>query len=197
MMKAAGCDQWQHRQLSSVWRGLSEDIDRYVNKSPENVELGNSFKRRLSAFLTPELLCLLLYRVAHWLQCANWRRIACAISRFNGVIHKVHLPPYSCIGPGCRLSHPAGVVFHGSAGRGLTLFGMAVCCVCEDALDAGLDHAPQLGDNVTLGAHAVLIGPITVGSDTQVSPFSRVVRHVPARTIVASRALRVRLRREG
>ncbi len=192
-----GCERWQHRKVSSAWRDLSADIDRYLTKSPENVLLGNTFKRRMSAFLTPELLCLLLHRTAHWLHCVGWRRSAWAVSRLNNVLHKVHLPPHSCIGPGCRLSHPAGVVFHGSAGRGLTLFGLAICCAREDALDAGLERAPQLGDDVTLGTHAVLMGAITVGSQTQVSPFACVSQHIPAHTVVASHAMRTRHRRIG
>lgn len=197
MTTTTGCERWQHRQLSSARRDLSADIDRYLTKSVENIEMGSGFKRRLSAFLTPEIMCLLLHRMAHWLYCVNWRRAAWATSRFNGVVHKVHLPPQSCIGPGCRLSHPAGVVFHGSAGRGLTLFGMAVCCVLEDALDAGLEHAPRLGDHVTLGAHAVVIGPVAVGSETQVSPYALVERDVPPCTVVASRAMRNGFRRQG
>jgi serine O-acetyltransferase len=192
MSLSPGCERWQHRRFSSVRRGLSADIDRYVTKSPENIELGNSFKRRLSAFLTPELLCLLLYRMAHWLHCVNWRRAAWVISRINALLHKVDLPPYSCIGPGCRLSHPAGVVFQGSAGRGLTLFGMAVCCAREEFLGACHERAPQLGDHVTLGAHAVVMGAISIGGETQVSPFACVTRHVPPCTVVAARAMRIR-----
>jgi serine O-acetyltransferase len=186
------CEAWQHDRLSSAWRDIAHDIDRYLNKSAENQALGSGLKRQLSAFLTPELMSLSLHRIAHWLHCAGWHRCAWLVSRFNTLLHKAHLPPLSCIGPGCRMSHPAGVVFHGSAGAGLTLFGMAVCCGLEDALDAGLDAVPALGDQVTLGAHAVVLGPITLGSRTQVSPFACVAKDVSEDTIVAARVMRVR-----
>jgi serine acetyltransferase len=191
MTRPRSCADWQHRRLSSAWRDIAHDIDRYLTKSPENQALGSGLKRQLSALLTPELMSLSLHRIAHWLYCIEWRRSAWLVSRLNTVLHKAHLPPLSCIGPGCRMSHPAGVVFHGSAGAGLTLFGMAVCCGLEDALDAGLTAVPALGDQVTLGAHAVVMGPVTVGSRTRISPFACVVHDVAACTIVAARVMRV------
>jgi serine acetyltransferase len=187
------CADWQHQRLAALRRDLDADIRRYLTKSAENLALGQSRKRRLSALLTPELQCLLLHRLAHWLHCNGWRRLATGTARLNTALYKVHLPPHSCIGPGLRLSHPAGVVFHGCAGSGLTLFGMAVCCADTPQLDGALDRAPQLGDDVTLGAHAVVIGPVQVATGTQVGPFVRLADDVPPGMRVVARAMRQRV----
>ena len=191
------CAQWQHHRLAALRRDLAADVARYLSKSAENVALGRSFKRRLSALLTPELQCLVLHRAAHWLHCCGWCRAAIGVARFNTLLYKVHLPAHSCIGPGLRLSHPAGVVFHGCSGSGLTLFGMAVCCGDEHTLDGALAQAPQLGDGVTLGAHAVVMGAVSLASGTQVGPFVRLTQDVPAGQRVLARAMRQRQQRRG
>lgn len=186
---APRCAHWQHRHWAALRRDLAADIERYLSKSAQNLALGRSRKRRWSAFLTPELQCLALHRLAHWLHCNAWQRLAGSVALVNTLLHKVQMPASACIGPGCRLSHPAGVVFDGSAGRGLTLFGMAVCCPNEQHLAPQPQHCPQLGDDVTLGAHAVVMGPVQLGHRIQVGPFARVVGNVPDDTNVVARAM--------
>lgn len=100
------CTAYGHHKLSAVWASLSEDIVRYLNKSPENQAAGDNFKTRVSALLTPQLLCLVLYRVSHYLHVTGWRRSGVAVARFNFLVHKVSITPQSCIGPGV-LSGPS------------------------------------------------------------------------------------------
>jgi len=188
------CIAFGHRALASIQRDVSEDILRYLNKSPENQAAGDTLKTRLGAFLTPQLQCLLLHRIAHCLFVKGWTRLAVFISRLNLLVHKVSIPPHSCIGPGCLLPHPAGVTFCGAAGRGLTLYSLAVCCPLEASLDGPLETAPRLGDRVTVGAHAVVLGPITVGDDVRIAFSLRVDRDAPPGVLVVSRALRVTMR---
>jgi serine acetyltransferase len=168
---------------------VAADILRYLNKSPHNRARGDTLRSRLSAFLTPDLLCLSAYRIAHWLHVNGWRRAATAVSRVNFFAHKVWIPPQSCIGAGCRLPHPAGVTFCGRAGRGLTLYSLSVCCALEGA-DAPLELSPVLGDRVTVGAHAVLLGPLRIGDDVKIAFQVRLDRDAPPRALVVSRILR-------
>ena len=188
------CIAYRHNKFATIWSSLSEDILRYLNKSPENQAAGDTFKTRLGAFLTPQLLCLLFYRIAHYLYVKGWRRLAVGVSRLNCLVHKVTIPPQSCIGPACFLPHPAGVTFCGTAGNGLTLYSLAVCCPLGAFLSGPVENAPRLKDRVTVGAHAVLLGPITVGDDTKVAFSLRVDRDVPAGVLVISKALRVTMR---
>jgi len=185
------CNVYGHNRFATIWSSLSEDILRYLNKSPENQAAGDTFKTRLGAFLTPQLLCLLLYRIAHYLYVKGWRRLAVGISRLNCLVHKVTIPPQSCIGPGCFLPHPAGVTFCGTAGHGLTLYSLAVCCPRDAFLSGPAENAPRLKDRVTVGAHAVLLGPITVGDDTKVAFSLRLDCDTPPGVLVISKALRV------
>ena len=179
-----------HHTLSGLRDNVSEDILRYLNRSPEDQARGDNFRTRLSAFLTPELLCLFLYRMAHFLHVTGWGRLAAGVTRFNFLLHKVSITPSSCIGPGCRLSHPAGVMFHGRAGRELTLFSLAVCCPQEPSIRHVAETGPCLGDRVTVGAHAVLLGPITVGSDTKIAFSVRLDHDTPPGVLVVCKSLR-------
>jgi serine O-acetyltransferase len=187
------CLAWKHHRLSGVWSGFSEDIVRYLNKSPENRAAGDNLKSRLGAFLTPQILCLLLYRVAHFLWVSGWTRSAALISYANCYVHKVNIPAQSCIGPGCFLPHPAGVTFWGKAGRDITLYSLATCCPREHCL-TNLDEAPVLGDRVLVGAHAVVLGAVQVGNDTKIA-YGVSLRHdAPSQVLVVSNALKVSLR---
>lgn len=184
------CLDFEHHRFSGVRANLSADIVRYLTISPQNVALGDSFKRRLSALLRPELQSLTLHRIAHYLYVRNWRRAATLVSRFNFLLHKVYITPQSCIGPGCRLPHPMAVSFHGRAGRGLTLFSLGICCPRAPLLAGPVELGPTLGDRVTIGAHSVVIGPVTVGDDTKVAFSVGVNEDTPAGVLVVSRANR-------
>jgi serine O-acetyltransferase len=179
-------DRWSHSDWSAVTRDIGADIHRYLTKSDENIALGDNRKRRLSALLTPELICLVLHRVAHWLHVGGRPRAALALARLNTLMHKVNLSPQSCIGPGCRLSHPPGVTFHGRAGRGLTLFSCAVVCSANGASDGDTDCAPLLGDDVTVGAHAAVVGRAWVGNGTKIAYLCFIDGEVPAGSVVVA-----------
>jgi serine O-acetyltransferase len=194
-MTAGQCLHLEHDRFSSVRAGISADIQRYLTKSPHDVARGNSFKRRLSALLTPEVLPVFLYRIAHYLNVKRWRRLAMTVARINELVHKVHITPQSCIGPGFRLPHPVGVTFNGQAGHGLTVYTTAVCCSEAEGWDAPLERAPTLGNNVTIDGHAVVLGKIQIGDGTTVVCSVRLSRSAPAGVLVASKARHITIRR--
>jgi serine O-acetyltransferase len=182
------CREFRHEAIRGMWANVSEDIVRYLTKSADNLAGGDDFLHRVSAFATPELMCLFLHRISHYLWVNTHRRMGVMVGRLNYMIHKVNITPQSCIGPGCRLSHPPGVTFHGRAGRGLTLFSLAVCCPEGPRFGGPVETGPRIGDRVTIGAHAVLIGSVTVGDDTRLSLGAWVNRDTPARVNVISNA---------
>lgn len=184
------CIAHGHHTWRDVWRNVASDIDRCLTASPQTIQLGSGFKRRLSAFLRPEIQSLLAHRISHYLRVNGWCRVALIVARLNLIVHKVNITPQSCIGPGCRLPHPAGVMFHGRAGTGLTMFSLAVCCPSDNCLEGPVETGPQIGNRVTIGAHAVVLGAVSVGSDARIPQTVCVDRNCPAGTIAVTRALR-------
>jgi serine O-acetyltransferase len=169
---------------------LSEDIRRFLEKSPENRAAGDRFKTRVSAFLTPQLMSLAGHRAAHWLHVNGLTRTARLVSGLNFLLHKVSITPDSCIGPGCHLPHPTGLCFSGIAGRGLTLYSLSFCGPREDGLASGA--SPRLGDRVTLGGQAIVLGAVSIGSDTKIAPRVTLSADAPSGVLVVSRVLRPR-----
>ena len=188
---ATSCIAQDHHNLRGVLSAVRADIDRHLTRSPEVVAYGRGPWRRLSALLMPEIGCLVLHRLSHCLATRGWRRSAGAIANVNLMLHKANISPDSCIGAGCRVAHPPGVVFHGTAGTGLTLYSLAVCCPREDRLDGPAADGPSLGRNVTVGAHAVLLGQVVVGDDAKIAYSVILERNAPARARVVSRSLRL------
>jgi serine O-acetyltransferase len=185
-----------HHHLRGVWANLYEDISRFLNKSPENQAVGDTLRSRTGALLTPQLMCLVVYRLSHYANCRGWARLGAMLSGVNLLAHKVSISPESCIGPGCLLPHPAGVSFCGRAGSGLTLYSLAVCGPFETSLGGPLDAAPVLGDRVTVGGRAVVLGPVRLGNDVRMLAV-RVADDVPDGCLVMCRVVRtVRTARE-
>ena len=171
---------------------IASDTRRYLNRSPEARSGGEDLKHLLSAFATPQLFALTIHRLAHFLECRGWQRLAALATRLNQMLHHVSISPRSCIGPACLLPHPAGVSFAGSAGRDLTLYALCVCSAALPCGDPKLEEAPRLGDGVAVGGHATLIGPVSVGDGCKIGYGVRVDRDVPAGMLVVSASMRVR-----
>lgn len=179
------CRNQNHHHWISVRAGIAADIRRYLTRSEEESARGQGFIRQLSAWLTPELMCLSLYRFSHYLHVKGWTFLGRLFSSLNFLLHKVRLPAASCIGPGCRLSHPVGVVFEGSAGSNLTIFSYAICMMGNQNGDEACG-APIIGNQVTLGGHTVLSGNIYIGDSVQISPGAVIYSDIPDNVIIAS-----------
>ena len=190
------CHSHQQHRWSSVRSGISADIRRYLTRSKEDIARGESFLRRLSAWLTPELQCLTLYRISHYFHARGWIRLGRLFSSINFLLYKVRLPASSCIGPGCRLSHPAGVVFEGTAGSNLTIFSYAVC-ISDYHIPDVAGGSPTIGNQVTLGGHAVLSGNILVGDNVRISPGAVVQVNIPDGVTVIADHLVPKLQRNN
>jgi len=168
---------------------LNQDLLRYLDQSAEHRAAGDTVKSRLSAILSPQIQTVVLYRISHWLWEKGWRRLAFAVANWNALIFKAMISPASSIGPGMFLPHPPGITFCGSAGSGLTMYSMAVCCPSvSDGWSA--DKGPRLGNSILVGAHSVIHGPIWVGDRTKIGFCVALDRDAPPDTLVVSKAVR-------
>ena len=110
----------------------------------------------------------------------------------------IELPWKTRIGPGFRLDHGQALVVNDG-----TVFG-AGCTVRNGTTignkrlkDGTYSRAPRFGDRVDNGANAVIIGPITIGSDVAIGAGSVVVKDVPPNSVVVGNPGRVIPRGEG
>ena len=147
--------------------------------------------RKLSIFLTPSLLCVALFRMAHWAWSQGHGHLAWWISHLNQWIHGASLHPAARVGGGLYIPHTVGVIFEGHAGRNLVLYANSVVAGGHNHPRTwdGAGFAPSLGENVTVGAYAVISGAIQVGSRVRVAPCAVVNQNVPDDCTIVNGAL--------
>jgi serine O-acetyltransferase len=121
---------------------------------------------------------LLAHRVAHALLEARLPVVPGAISYLTRTVTGVEIHPAAKIGPELFIDHGSGVVIGETAeiGRRVTLYQGVT--LGGTGFQRGKRH-PTLGDNVTVGSGAKLLGPISVGDGAKIGANTVVVEDVP------------------
>lgn len=126
---------------------------------------------------------LLLHRVAHALREAGVPLVPRAIAYLGRALTGIEIHPAARVGPDFFIDHGSGVVIGETAeiGSCVTLYQGAT--LGGTGFQRGKRH-PTLGDNVTVGSGAKLLGPIYVGDGAKVGANTVVVEDVPPRSTV-------------
>jgi serine O-acetyltransferase len=126
---------------------------------------------------------LLAHRVAHALREGGVPLVPGAIAYLSRAVTGVEIHPAAKIGPEFFIDHGSGVVIGETAeiGRRVTLYQGVT--LGGTGFQRGKRH-PTLGDNVTVGSGAKLLGPIAVGDGAKVGANTVVVEDVPPRSTV-------------
>jgi serine O-acetyltransferase len=126
----------------------------------------------------PGLHALLAHRVAHALRRAGIPLLPRLIAAVSRAITGIEIHPAAKIGPGLFIDHGMGVVIGETAklGQDVTLYQSVT--LGGTGFATGKRH-PTVEDNVTIGAGATLLGPITVGHGAKIGAGSVVIHDVP------------------
>jgi serine O-acetyltransferase len=123
------------------------------------------------------------HRVSHWL----WRhdrklagRLCSALTR---ALTGVDIHPGAVLGPGLFIDHATGVVIGETAEVGADVTIYHGVTLGGTSLERGKRH-PTVGDRVTIGAGAKVLGPITIGHDSRIGANAVVVKPVPPDSVV-------------
>jgi len=170
-----------HHSWAQTRRDIAADIDRYLGELSRYEAGGRTGRARLSALLMNPVLATTVYRIAHWQHASGRPRLGRALAGLNRLVHRVTITSDSCIGGGLFVPHLGGTVFCGTAGQGLSLYANSLCAPVDQAAYAvaGLKSAPLLGDNVMVGGHAAVIGPVVVGSRVRVATKLQAMAPIP------------------
>jgi serine O-acetyltransferase len=135
------------------------------------------------AVLYPGVHAVWAHRVAN----ALWRRdrpfAARAISHLARAVTGVEIHPGATLGAGLFIDHGMGVVIGQTAHVGSDCTIYHGVTLGGTSLEGGKRH-PTVGDRVTLGAGAKILGPIKVGHDSRIGSNAVVVRDVAANSVV-------------
>lgn len=123
------------------------------------------------------------HRVTHWLWHHNAKLAARFLAEIIRILTGVEIHPAAILGARVFIDHATGVVIGETAEigddvtiyHGVTLGGTSLNPV---------KRHPTVGNNVTIGAGAKVLGAITIGDDSQIGANSVVIRPVPAGAVV-------------
>ena len=152
---------------------------------------------RLEMFLASSgLHAIWAYRLAHLLWLRGYRLVARVLSQIVRFATGVEIHPGASIGKRFFIDHGMGVVIGQTSEvgddvmlyHGVTLGGRSMQKV---------KRHPTVGNRVTIGAGARLLGPIRIGDDVQIGANSVVVSDVPAGSVAVGIPAQIRKPIEG
>ncbi|MDA8033661.1 MAG: serine O-acetyltransferase [Actinomycetota bacterium] len=123
------------------------------------------------------------HRVSHRLWLADRHLAARFVSSLARMATGADIHPGAQLGEGLFIDHAIGLVIGETAevGEDVTLYHGVT--LGGTSLERGKRH-PTIGDRVTVGAGAKILGPIEVGDDSRIGANAVVVRPVPPNSVV-------------
>ncbi|MEB3983479.1 serine O-acetyltransferase [Mycobacterium sp. 663a-19] len=123
------------------------------------------------------------HRISHWLWHRGARLAARALAELTRILTGVDVHPGAVLGSGLFIDHATGVVIGETTevGDDVTLYQGVT--LGGTGRDTGKRH-PTIGDRVTIGAGAKVLGPIKIGEDTRIGANAVVIKPVPASSVV-------------
>ncbi len=129
-------------------------------------------------FLYPGVKAVLSYRVAHKLHSKGHYFLADWVSKRARRKTGIEIHPAAQIGKGLFIDHGMGVVIGETTiiGENCTLYQGVT--LGGTGKDKGKRH-PTIGNNVTIGSGAKVLGPFTVGDNSKVAANAVVLNEIP------------------
>jgi len=156
---------------------LLEDIKTIFNKDPA----AKSFAEVIICY--PGLHAIWLHRIAHWFYKKKLYLIARYISHINRFFTGIEIHPGAKIGRRFFIDHGMGVVIGETTEIGDDVLIYQGVVLGGTSLTKGKRH-PTIGNNVVIGAGAIVLGNITVGDYARIGAGSVVINDIPSNATV-------------
>ncbi|MDR7381869.1 serine O-acetyltransferase EpsC [Promicromonospora iranensis] len=166
---------------------LAEDLDAARAHDP-------AARSRLEVALAyPGVHALWAYRAAHRMWRVPVLRLpARLLSQLARAATGIEIHPGARLGQRLFIDHGMGVVIGETAVVGDDVMLYHGVTLGGRSLNRGKRH-PTLGDRVTVGAGAKVLGPVWVGDDVQIGANAVVVKDVPAGAVAVGIPARIRV----
>jgi len=179
-----------HRPLREANRLLCADMSRQLAmegkiEKPTWVEF-------LKRSIHPRFLPLLLYRWSRAALLLGIPGLPFVFSYLNLIIFGIQITPRCDIGSGLFLPHPVGTVIGAwKIGRDATIFQGVTLGAKRVDLKFSRELLPEIGDGVTIGAGAKILGGIRVGDNTTIGANAVVLESIGSNCIAAGIPARI------
>jgi len=160
-----------------MFQTLKEDIKAFIEKDP-------AARSAIEVLLCyPGFHALLLHRIAHFLYIHRVPLLPRILSNLNRTLTGIEIHPGAKIGQRLVIDHGMGMVIGETTEIGDDVLLYQGVTLGGTGKEKGKRH-PTLGNNVVVGAHAIVLGPITIGDNVKIGAGSVVVKSVPPNTTV-------------
>lgn len=133
--------------------------------------------RGLEPALYPGLHAIIAHRyISHPLYISGLKFFARSVSQFMRFLTGIEIHPGARIGKGFFIDHGMGVVIGSTASVGKNCVLFHGVTLGGTGKHKGKRH-PTIGDNVLIGTHATLLGPINVGSNVNIGAETVIINH--------------------
>ncbi len=162
--------------LGAARAAIREDIDAAIARDPA------AASRADVAVNSPGLHAIWAHRLAHrlWQQGGVGRPAARVLSTAARAVTGVEIHPGATIGRRFFIDHGMGVVIGETAVVGDDVMLYHGVTLGGRSLARGTKRHPTVGDGVTIGAGARVLGDIEIGDGVQIGANSVVVKPIPA-----------------
>jgi serine O-acetyltransferase len=163
--------------MISFFHSVREDVATVFEADPA----ARSYLEVLICY--PGLHAVWVHHLSHWLWRHGMRFLARLNSQFARLFTGIEIHPGAELGRRLFIDHGTGTVIGETAivGNDVTLYQGVT--LGGTGKEKGKRH-PTLGDNISIGSGAKLLGNITIGDNCRVGAGSVVLRNVPANSTI-------------
>jgi serine O-acetyltransferase len=126
---------------------------------------------------------LVSHRINHFLWCCHLKTLARFLSTLTRWLTGIEIHPGAKIGRRFFIDHGMGVVIGETTEIGDDVMLYQGVVLGGTSWNKGKRH-PTLQNHVVVGAHAIVLGPITIGNNSKIGSGSVVVHDVPPHSTV-------------
>lgn len=192
---AGGAYLWLNRKgdLGRTFQSIKSDVSAIRERDPAAANLVEA----LTCY--SGLHAVMMHRLTHFLYKEGLPVVPRIISQTNRFLTGVEIHPAAEIGNGFFIDHGSGVVIGETTEIGDNVTIYQGVTLGGTGKETGKRH-PTIGNGVTVGAGAKVLGSITVGENAKIGAGSVVIQDVPANATVVGnpgRPVRERGRKVG
>lgn len=151
------------------------DLSRFISHLGKNRQVSTL----LLYFFHPRMVPVLIYRLSYFLYVSRVPFLPFILGFINFAIFGIEIARFCKIGPGLFLPHTSGTVIGAvSIGANCTIFQNVTIGARFADVAVDYDARPMIGDSVTIGAGAKVLGGVKIDSNTMVRA-NQVVTYEP------------------